>query len=300
MTLSFLSIVIPTYNRSSLLPRTLLSLLNQIDQDFEVYIIDDGSTDDTFESVKPFLSSRFHYFYQVNSERAVARNKGISLVSSTYVYFLDSDDILLPFHVSLFKQTARQHGLPLVVASQSTFNSRVNRCYEHIENRKIVLPSKVLLYGNQFSCNFGVRVDSLNHLFVEDRSLVTMEDWIFLFENTYPNLGISLMPEVSVLMSDHKDRSMHQHKSVILARRSAITYLLTHLPLTNNDKNILISSSAIFVATHLRLAGSYSESLRTLFRVNLHVLTLFQLRIVVFIFFRSLLSLFLDRLKSII
>jgi hypothetical protein len=284
----FLSIVIPTFNRSRFLPRTLVSLQTQLDQDFDVYIIDDGSTDDTFETVKPFLGSRFHYVYQQNSERGAARNHGISLSTSEYVYFLDSDDVLLTNHVTLFKYTAYRNQLPAIIASKSTFNTNKVRPKHRINPPEIILSPSVLLYGNQFSCNYGVRVNALRHLFVEDRSVVAMEDWIFLLENTFPDVDIVLMQQVTVLMSDHSERSMYQHKSVISARDSATSYLLSHLHLNDKQRSTLTSNSTLFVATHKRLSGLYADSLLSLFQVNLFALNLRQRITFVSTFIRSL------------
>jgi glycosyltransferase involved in cell wall biosynthesis len=294
----FLSIIIPTYNRSVFLFRTLSSLQAQLDQDFEVYIIDDGSTDSTCETVKPFLGSRYHYVYQVNSERAAARNNGIALATSQYVYFLDSDDLLLPNHVSLFKLTAHQHGLPPIVAAQSSFVSSNAHWNNSVDGTKIILSPTILLYGNQFSCNYGVRVDSLRHLFVEDTSLVAMEDWIFLFENTFPDQYIHLMPQATVLMSDHAERSMHQHKSVISARKLATNYLLSHFRFDDQQKSILISNSTLFVAVHQRLAGLYADSVLSLSQVDLLALNLLQLKTFVFTLLRSFACLILDRSRK--
>jgi len=72
----FFSVIIPTYNRANFLEETLLSVLKQSFQDFEVLIIDDGSTDNTKEIVKEFIlrDKRFNYIYQENNEFCNIRN----------------------------------------------------------------------------------------------------------------------------------------------------------------------------------------------------------------------------------
>jgi len=86
------SVVIPTYNRAHLIGETIRSVLDQTYRDFEVIVIDDGSTDNTCDIVSAF-SVRYHQ--QVNLGAPAARNKGIELSSGEYVAFLDSDDVLL-------------------------------------------------------------------------------------------------------------------------------------------------------------------------------------------------------------
>ncbi len=93
------SIIIPTFNRAHLLPRTITSVLSQTFKDFELIIVDDGSTDNTREIVKEFQKedSRIKYIWQKNSGGpASPRNTGIKNSLGEYIAFLDSDDEWLP------------------------------------------------------------------------------------------------------------------------------------------------------------------------------------------------------------
>jgi glycosyltransferase involved in cell wall biosynthesis len=92
----FFSVIIPTYNRATLLERAIVSVLNQTYSNWELIIVDDGSTDNTFELVSSYDDLRIKYIYQENSERSAARNKGIVNASGEYICFLDSDDYYLP------------------------------------------------------------------------------------------------------------------------------------------------------------------------------------------------------------
>lgn len=86
------SVVLPTFNRGHLLEHAVQSVLNQSFTNWDLWVIDDGSTDNTKDVVLAFNDDRIHYVYQENSERSVARNHGISLASGSYIAFLDSDD----------------------------------------------------------------------------------------------------------------------------------------------------------------------------------------------------------------
>lgn len=101
MNTPFFSIVLPTYNRASFLPRSIGSVMNQGFNDWELIIIDDGSTDRTKEVVLSFDDSRIRYSYQENSERSAARNNGISKASGKWICFIDSDDEYLPEHLEV-------------------------------------------------------------------------------------------------------------------------------------------------------------------------------------------------------
>ena len=97
------SIITPTFNRGSLLPKIWESLKNQTFQDFEWIIIDDGSTDNTKEIVNSFNDSRL-VFEKFSQNRGVnaARNKGLDLARGKYVFYVDSDDLLLPNALEIF------------------------------------------------------------------------------------------------------------------------------------------------------------------------------------------------------
>jgi glycosyltransferase involved in cell wall biosynthesis len=88
----FFSVVVPVYNRATLLPRAIDSLLNQEFRNFEIIIVDDGSTDETEKVVSSFQDNRIKYFKQVNRGVTVARNLGASKATGAYLLFLDSDD----------------------------------------------------------------------------------------------------------------------------------------------------------------------------------------------------------------
>jgi glycosyltransferase involved in cell wall biosynthesis len=87
------SIIIPLFNRASLIGFTLDSLIKQSFKDFEIIIVDDGSTDDVIYILSGFISSGIvKYYYQNNAGVSAARNKGVSMSNSNYLIFLDSDD----------------------------------------------------------------------------------------------------------------------------------------------------------------------------------------------------------------
>jgi glycosyltransferase involved in cell wall biosynthesis len=96
-----ISIIIPTYNRGSLLIQAVNSCLAQTYINIEIIIIDDGSTDTTEEMVKQLLlnewkSRPIRYYKQDNSGASAARNQGIRYANGEFIQFLDSDDLLHP------------------------------------------------------------------------------------------------------------------------------------------------------------------------------------------------------------
>ena len=91
------SVIIPTYNRTNLIGGAIQSVLNQTFQDFEIIVIDDGSTDNTEETVNSFNNIKIRYISHSNNRGvSAARNTGIRASRGEYIALLDSDDEWLP------------------------------------------------------------------------------------------------------------------------------------------------------------------------------------------------------------
>ncbi|MHC4950846.1 MAG: glycosyltransferase family 2 protein [Planctomycetota bacterium] len=91
-----ISVIIPTYNHKRHVVEAIGSVLSQTRSDFELLLIDDGSTDGTDEAVKAIDDRRILYFYQENEGLASARNTGLDKARGKYIAFLDSDDLYTP------------------------------------------------------------------------------------------------------------------------------------------------------------------------------------------------------------
>src|SRR4030042_587586 len=97
------SVIITTYNRVHFVCEAIDSVLNQTFKDFEIIVVDDGSTDNTKEALKRYSKNIF-YIYQSNKGRSQARNTGLKVAKGDYIAFLDDDDIWVPH--KLEKQVA--------------------------------------------------------------------------------------------------------------------------------------------------------------------------------------------------
>jgi len=92
------SVIIPTYNRANLVDKAIKSVLSQTYQDFEIIVIDDGSTDNTEEIIRGFKDKRVKYIKKYKKNRGISatRNIGIKVARGKYIASLDSDDEWLP------------------------------------------------------------------------------------------------------------------------------------------------------------------------------------------------------------
>lgn len=92
--LPLVSVVIPAYNSASWIKETLNSVVGQSYPNIEIFVIDDGSKDDTFEIARTYESEKLKVFAQKNSGACRARNFGLSMSKGKYIQFLDADDVL--------------------------------------------------------------------------------------------------------------------------------------------------------------------------------------------------------------
>ncbi len=99
------SIIIPTFNRSYVLWKAILSIKNQTFTDWELIVVDDGSTDSTKKLMAEFQDDhRIKYIYQHNQKTAAARNRGLAVSQGEIIVYLDSDDELYPNALSAIQR----------------------------------------------------------------------------------------------------------------------------------------------------------------------------------------------------
>lgn len=90
-----ISIVVPLYNKEKCIDRTIVSILNQTYRDFELIIVDDGSTDTSVEKVEAYKDKRIRLIRKKNGGPSSARNKGVQQAKGEWIIFLDADDEFL-------------------------------------------------------------------------------------------------------------------------------------------------------------------------------------------------------------
>ncbi|MNK33137.1 UDP-Glc:alpha-D-GlcNAc-diphosphoundecaprenol beta-1,3-glucosyltransferase WfgD [compost metagenome] len=234
----FLSIVIPTYNRAHLIEHTLTSVLNQSSEDFEVILIDDGSTDNTQEVVQPYLSEKVRYYRIPNSERGAARNRGTEYAKGDYINWFDSDDEMLPHHVAHVKACCLANNNPEIVNvmyqikdSVSGKITPVQSSYSSGQKQR----TNFLIEGNYLACNpVIVRKDiALQNPFIEDRALSASEDYE-LWLRLHAKYPFHQSSEITSYLIQHDERSV----KTMTNPDKLETRFLTFLKYTGNNTEL--------------------------------------------------------------
>jgi glycosyltransferase involved in cell wall biosynthesis len=135
------SVVVPTYDRAETIGRAVTSVLRQA-AEFELIVVDDGSTDDTARILQRFDDERIRYQHQTNRGVSAARNAGASAARGEWLVFLDADDELLPDALGHFSHAAARH--LLVVAG-------VTRVGPDHGARRTILPDRQLVLRKRFT-----------------------------------------------------------------------------------------------------------------------------------------------------
>jgi glycosyltransferase involved in cell wall biosynthesis/SAM-dependent methyltransferase len=234
------SIIIPTYNRNHFLCEAINSVLNQTFKDYEIIVVDDGSTDNTREVLERY-GSRIQYIYQKNSGRAQARNAGIRMAKAEYIAFLDDDDIWLPN--KLEKQIAFLDAHPdigLVHSFTEVINENGYLLIKETKNHlKFYKKAMCLGYTYEalsrmcmmFTSTVVVRKDCLDEAELFDPDIPAFEDWDFYLRFVL-KYCIGTIPESLVMYREHEKRT--PVKSFIEGR---IKTSLKHLELIKSSDN---------------------------------------------------------------
>ncbi len=118
------SVIIPTYNRAALVQEAIESVLAQTHRDFELIVVNDGSTDDTVEQLAPY-QGRLTLISQPNGGLERAYDCGIAAACGDYLAFLDSDDLYFPDTLAGYQEAIDEHrGPPLVLGQPLFFRGR--------------------------------------------------------------------------------------------------------------------------------------------------------------------------------
>jgi len=135
----YFSVIIPVYNKESHIKATLESVLNQTFQDFEIIIINDGSTDHSEDIILQITDNKIHLHTIKNHGVSYARNYGISKATSDLIVFLDADDFWEPFHLEDLKalyETLPNCGLYCKAYLKKFNNTKIISKYKGIPQTK--------------------------------------------------------------------------------------------------------------------------------------------------------------------
>ncbi len=263
------SIVIPTYNRADFIAQTIESILAQTFTEFEIIVVDDGSTDNTEEIVKQIKDSRVHYYKKENAERGAARNFGAKLAKGEYINFFDSDDLAYPNHLKEANDLIlnKKPNIFHLAYDMKSPKGQVTQTPTTIAD-----VNQQLIKGNLLSCNgvFIRKEIALNNAFSEIRKLSASEDYL-LWLQLASQFSFHHSNVVTTTIIDHDFRSVVTTNTKSLVERKELM-----LKIALQDKRIkeyyngsikfLKSNTYSYISLHILLAGEKKQALKYLFK----------------------------------
>ena len=228
---ALISVVIPTHNRASLLPRAIGSVLKQSYPHFELLVVDDGSTDDSAALIKTLADPRLRYIHQRQAGVSAARNAGARAAQGDWLAFLDSDDEWLPqklakqwdFHqqhpqllISQTEDSWIRHGRP--VRPQKIHQKKAGHIFADCLQRCLISPSAVILRKDLFWQYGGF-----------DEGLPACEDYDLWLKISLRQ-AVGLLPEALVIRyAGHRDQLSARYPVMDRFRIQALENILDEI-----------------------------------------------------------------------
>lgn len=274
----FFSVIIPAYNRASILPETIDSIQKQSFESWEIVVVDDGSKDDTEAVVRGISTddSRIRYIYQENAERSAARNNGAKNAQGRYLFFLDSDDAFEPNHMHEVYALLQKEKFPVGMVFSNVLYLKENG----IEKPEIPVMEKdggfnYVLRHPITPSRVCVHRDVFNE-FQFDPEIVIVEDqvlWICI-ATRFP---VFHQKEYTVRYRIHDGNSVDLSRDSYRSRYMGLLRLFNHakyaeisaqIPL--EQKRHMLAECAFNRARHHEFVGQYVKMVRMLWRSFLH------------------------------
>ena len=258
---SRISVIIPTYNRASLIKRALQSVLDQEYPDLEVIVVDDSSSDNTEEVVKSLHDERIKFIRHTRNKGAnAARNTGIRAASGEFIAFQDSDDEWMPG--KLAKQMAAFEQAPADIGVVYTAFWRIEG------EKKAYTPAGDVLTTNGFLLE-----ELLRRNFITTQSILIKKeclDKVGLFDETMPRLQdwellLRLSEHYPFLFIDEPLVKVYHTSDSITANQQALVDALLlmlekhYAAFTHHPK--ILANFYCYIGQQLFLAGERSKSL---------------------------------------
>ncbi|MFH1429040.1 MAG: glycosyltransferase family A protein [Candidatus Margulisiibacteriota bacterium] len=230
------SVIIPTYNRLSYLKKALKSVMVQTFKDYEIIVVDDGSTDGTTSYISglPFI----RYVYQENKGVSAARNRGLTIARGEYVCFLDSDDTWKKTKLEKQAEVFQNNpGLKACYTEETWIRNgkHLNQMKKHQKYSGwifekalplcIISPSSIML-----------KKDVFNDLGCFDENLDVCEDYDFWLRLTARYQVLFLKEALIVKYGGHKDQLSRKYWGMDIFRVVALEKMLLEYPLNDQNK----------------------------------------------------------------
>lgn len=245
------SVIIPIYNRIDFIEKTVDSVLQQRFQDFEIILVDDGSTDGSFDLCQKMATENEKiraYQLPQNQGRCAARNKGLELAKSQWICYLDSDDQYYSNHLETFAGLIEQFPDQMAFATDQNINDQPKPYrLKKLGKDRVHIQLEDLIEHNPFTANQICHAADLNLRWSEERIPIS-EDWLF-FRELSLKTSILKTAVITNMITDHPQRTMNTAQSQDFVKYN----LFTSQKFISENSRSLSSSQKSKISTYTDL-----------------------------------------------
>lgn len=263
----FFSIIVPAYNRAYILPETIQSVQQQKFTNWELIVVDDGSSDNTEELIRKLSESdkRIKYLYQQNAERSAARNNGARNANGSYFLFLDSDDAFHKEHLQNIFDFLTSKNFPICMVITNLLYIRDNQIQEttcpqmkdgkHLEYvlMNAITPTRVCLHRAIFE------------VFTFDTKIVIVEDLV-LWTCIATTFNVFHLNSATAMYRIHEGNSVDLSKNPYIPRYKGLKRLFFDADYKEIQKHIprklinyLLAECNFNMARHFQHVGNKNQ-----------------------------------------
>ena len=255
-----ISIILPVYNVDKYLKKSIESIVNQTYSNFEILIINDGSTDNSEEICKEYIckDERIKYFYQENRGVSAARNYGIDMSEGEFIIFIDSDDYLEPDMLEKLYKNVLDNNCDISICNYALIKNN-----DRVENITEKIPQNILTknefikfmfsdkYYRGYLWNKLIKKDVIANIRF-DTKLHVMEDMIFLLDISN-NIEKAYFEENVFLYNylQNSESILHnfseKHFSAVNSYKKIFDYIEKNKFEINQDDYYMICENYIFI-----------------------------------------------------
>ncbi len=254
------SVIIPTYNRSNEVVHAVRSVLDQNHTDFEVIVVDDGSTDNTIDILSnQFSDARLQIASIPHIGRSGARNHGLENAYGNWICFLDSDDEYMPGVLEAFQHQIKSNPDFLAFACEQTFNHEPRKHTSGSFTKDgYVFRFEDFICHNPISLNQLCFCSEVKCRFPKEE-LENAEDWYF-FRVLSSSAPVFKFNFVGVNVNDHQQRSVYTTDSQKFAvdNLKSAELVVRQLQLSKAKRSKLLLYTNLLCA-NVVLSGSHDK-----------------------------------------
>lgn len=252
-----ISIIIPIYNVENYLEKCIQSVLNQTYKDFELLLIDDGSTDNSVKICDDYAQkdNRIRVIHKTNGGVSTARNEGIRNARGEYLGFIDSDDYIEPNMYETLINNIEEYGCDISICGFKVFDEDTDTVERVQDSGRLELLNQEQLVSKETDMPWSIRLDTINKLFRKKtieglyfrEDLKCAEDTLFLHEAIRKmNSGVFIELPLYVNVK-HKGSAMRGSLSPISYYKSYFVDYEIYKDIKQNFSNLTTESFLVLI-----------------------------------------------------